>query len=127
MLVLFIYTSSLAANEIFSFPSINIIISTIIVLITAISLNLMDLSLLNFPSSPYSLTLNYINVPYLVTSTFKFFVSSSFIITLLLVFYLFLALVAVVKVTNINGGPLRPSFDIYVKTYTPFPSITKNC
>nr|AIW06193.1 NADH dehydrogenase subunit 6 [Ameletus sp. 1 MT-2014] len=110
MLVLFIYVTSLASNEMFSMSAMMMIIGA------STSMTWLLLTLLNDPLTP-SLPL----LPDLISSmTFlpmidnspdfliKLYHSPSAFLTLLLVLYLFLALIAVVTITNIHSGPLRP-------------------
>nr|YP_004935215.1 NADH dehydrogenase subunit 6 [Ptychoptera sp. ATB-2011]AET13027.1 NADH dehydrogenase subunit 6 [Ptychoptera sp. ATB-2011] len=112
MLVLFIYVTSLASNEMFSFSiktylmmMMGLMLTTIIVLFidpmmfnSLISNNEM-ISLTNLSSfiQENSLNLN------------KLYNFPTNIITILMMNYLFLTLIAVVKITNVFYGPLRPS------------------
>nr|QXT45809.1 NADH dehydrogenase subunit 6 [Maccaffertium vicarium] len=108
MLVLFIYVTSLASNEMFS-------ISATAFLFTGVILGSgLFILLLNDPMSWL--------VPHNTSDVFSMFYSTDFsmaplliklysspthLLTLLLVIYLFLTLVAVVTITNISEGPLR--------------------
>nr|UOU84938.1 NADH dehydrogenase subunit 6 [Platypalpus candicans] len=111
MLVLFIYVTSLASNEMFSF-SMNLLI---IYLINFVMLTMMmcfmdmnnlislinnnEMSMLDIPESlitENSLTLN------------KLYNFPTNLITILLIIYLFITLIAIVKITNAFYGPLRP-------------------
>lgn len=111
MLVLFIYVTSLASNEIFSL-SIKILIVSIIILGITIGTTLfLDISFIqsfiaNNEIQPlFSLNLmveeNRINLN-------KLYNFPTNLVTLLLINYLFLTLIAAVKITNIFYGPLRP-------------------
>nr|YP_009755829.1 NADH dehydrogenase subunit 6 [Harpalus pensylvanicus]QIQ23150.1 NADH dehydrogenase subunit 6 [Harpalus pensylvanicus] len=113
MLVLFIYMTSLASNEMFNFSiKISIIISMLITLMMIMYLfidymmltplfknsNMLELMNNMLMKNENSLMLNMIyNKP-------------NNMITLMLVNYLFLTLIAVVKITDINYGPLRQKF-----------------
>nr|QLY90302.1 NADH dehydrogenase subunit 6 [Simulium angustipes] len=111
MLVLFIYVTSLASNEMFmmSMKTIQMIMMTLfssIILIMIIDnfsissfLPLLDMNLL--PDSNSFIKENSINLNKLYNYPTNF-------LTIVLINYLFLTLIAVVKVTNIFYGPLRP-------------------
>lgn len=113
MLVLFIYVTSLASNEIFNF-----------------SLNLLIICLLNFLLiyfCVYFLDKNFL-INYLINHEVErllriktILIENSLtlnklynfpinLITIILIIYLFLTLIAVVKITNVFEGPLRPNF-----------------
>lgn len=112
ILVLFIYITSLASNELFSIPTKSLIIVSIllsgIIIISLLSdstlwniltfneeINTIDNELITFHNeSNYLLT--------------KLYNKPTDLITLILVNYLFLTLIAIVKITNIYQGPLRP-------------------
>nr|AVN67386.1 NADH dehydrogenase subunit 6 [Elliptorhina chopardi] len=102
MLVLFIYVTSLASNEMFS-------LSTHLILMTMLSIPFLlfffnDLSITNNQETlPFQSTLNsLINLPLI-----KLYNLPTNIITIILASYLFLTLIVVVKITNIYEGPLR--------------------
>lgn len=109
ILVLFIYVTALASNEIFIFSIKTFLITSLIITITIITIFIIDKSFL----------LNYlINIEILITSNNfldentidlnKIYNFPTNIITLLLINYLFLTLIVVVKITNNFFGPLRP-------------------
>nr|UYB77585.1 NADH dehydrogenase subunit 6 [Philonthus lomatus] len=106
MLVLFIYMTSIASNEKFMFSNYLSILFIIMLMSSVMIYLLFDnnlLSLMNFSSSmnnSYMFTLNLS----------KFFNYPSNIILFLMIIYLFFTLIAVVKITNINFGPLRQKF-----------------
>nr|UOU85120.1 NADH dehydrogenase subunit 6 [Ephemerella notata] len=108
MLVLFIYMTSLASNEMFSLSYI--MVSTLFLLIGLFLL--------------YSLTnllFDWINPTAIMTSLFysspnnivpeglilKLYNTMTFHLTLLLACYLFLTLIVVVNITSLSEGPLR--------------------
>lgn len=108
ILVLFIYVTSLASNEIFSISSQSIIL----ILITVGALGLF--SLINDPLSWLSPELSeqilqpqHLPIRDLSNLLLKLYSSPSSYLTLLLVSYLFLTLIAVVTITQIFEGPLR--------------------
>nr|YP_009711022.1 NADH dehydrogenase subunit 6 [Acosmetura nigrogeniculata]QGI24235.1 NADH dehydrogenase subunit 6 [Acosmetura nigrogeniculata] len=112
MLVLFIYITSLASNELFSIPSKSLII-TITTLSIIIGISLISDStlwnMLTFNEDTTSISNQLITLHdesnYLLT---KLYNKPTDLITLMLVNYLFLTLIAIVKITNIFQGPLRP-------------------
>nr|YP_009826136.1 NADH dehydrogenase subunit 6 [Shoveliteratura triangula]QIV68427.1 NADH dehydrogenase subunit 6 [Shoveliteratura triangula] len=112
MLVLFIYITSLASNELFSIPTKSLII-TLLLLSTIILISLIaDSSMwnsLNFNEDMNNMNNEFITLHdesnYLLT---KLYNKPTDLITLMLVNYLFLTLIAIVKITNIFQGPLRP-------------------
>nr|YP_009971770.1 NADH dehydrogenase subunit 6 [Cucujus kempi]QNG56480.1 NADH dehydrogenase subunit 6 [Cucujus kempi] len=105
MLVLFIYMTSIASNEKFKFsPKLFLSISLLI----PISLFIMFINNLltptylnentNFNNLNFSFSMNkYMNWP----TNMMYFI---------IIIYLFITLIAVVKITNINYGPLRQKF-----------------
>nr|YP_009524085.1 NADH dehydrogenase subunit 6 [Epeorus herklotsi]AXQ88044.1 NADH dehydrogenase subunit 6 [Epeorus herklotsi] len=109
MLVLFIYVTSLASNEMFSISAqtmLGTIISGSIILVFTcvndpslwVTPNLSDqTNLIDWTSSQ----------PTLKTLLIKLYNNPTHLLTLLLVLYLFLTLVAVVTITQIFQGPLR--------------------
>lgn len=102
MLVLFIYVTRLASNEIFK-------LSTKLILITPIIIPIILLLFYNFPFHIYRQeTLNFIPINNSTTlPLIKLYNFPTNIITLILASYLFLTLIAVVKIINIFKGPLR--------------------
>nr|YP_009693794.1 NADH dehydrogenase subunit 6 [Bittacus strigosus]QEI03717.1 NADH dehydrogenase subunit 6 [Bittacus strigosus] len=109
MLVLFIYMTSLASNEMFSFSSTQMFFTITLIFISFILSFFLDKflwmnSFMNFEMQNMPLLLNDNNLINNLTKLYNFPTSK---ITLLLVNYLFLTLIAVVKITNIFYGPLR--------------------
>jgi NADH-ubiquinone oxidoreductase chain 6 len=114
ILVLFIYVTSLASNEIFSFKKVSTSLIPIFLLPRIIIL-LIDPLLYIIPISTQD-TLNH-RKEFQEMLAIKFYNESIIIITLALAVYLFIALVAVVKITNLCQGPLRPA-KTYVNTHS---------
>nr|YP_009486005.1 NADH dehydrogenase subunit 6 [Suwallia errata]AWA28583.1 NADH dehydrogenase subunit 6 [Suwallia errata] len=110
LLVLFIYVTSLASNEMFS-------MSTSTLILSMAPLTLMTLLLMLIDPMPYlidSLNMDMTQINTLILyqeeatpSLMKLFNQPTGAITLMLVMYLLLTLIAVVKITSIFFGPLR--------------------
>nr|YP_009252455.1 NADH dehydrogenase subunit 6 [Caryanda sp. ZH-2016]ANA10344.1 NADH dehydrogenase subunit 6 [Caryanda sp. ZH-2016] len=109
MLVLFIYITSIASNEMFQLKSIVIILTLIMWIITMFMLIIFDqMLILDWFKNSETMNLNKsINFQEMTLSMFKLYNNPTFIITMMMMIYLFLALIAVVKITNINQGPIR--------------------
>nr|YP_002274312.1 NADH dehydrogenase subunit 6 [Parafronurus youi]ABY53359.1 NADH dehydrogenase subunit 6 [Parafronurus youi] len=108
MLVLFIYVTSLASNEMFSISS-QVMIGVLLFILMLIIFTFMNDPNLWLPPtiSDQLLTHNLYSYMNLETLLLKLYAAPSFYLTLLLVIYLFLTLIAVVTVTQIYEGPLR--------------------
>lgn len=113
VLVLFIYITSLASNEIFSL-SIKIILNFIILIfINILLIFFIDKTLfINFIINREITIFNDINIfiKENIINLNKLYNYPSNLITLLLINYLFFTLVIVVKITNFFSGPLRTIF-----------------
>nr|YP_001853760.1 NADH dehydrogenase subunit 6 [Saturnia boisduvalii]YP_010383243.1 NADH dehydrogenase subunit 6 [Saturnia japonica]ABQ63472.1 NADH dehydrogenase subunit 6 [Saturnia boisduvalii]QYK91419.1 NADH dehydrogenase subunit 6 [Saturnia japonica]UEQ12622.1 NADH dehydrogenase subunit 6 [Saturnia japonica] len=111
LLVLFIYISSIASNELFFF---NLSLKMFILLIIFFMFNFMMLFYnnlkwvnLNINNSEMS---NFYNMMFLFENKInlsKLYNNQTSLLTYLLIIYLFITLVAMVKITNIFYGPLR--------------------
>uniref|UniRef100_UPI002176B858 NADH dehydrogenase subunit 6 n=1 Tax=Paegniodes cupulatus TaxID=747259 RepID=UPI002176B858 len=111
MLVLFIYVTSLASNEMFSISSKALLLSGFSLSVILFSVLLNDPTIWSSPnssdqSSSFILTLSTTISGLLI----KLYSAPTHLLTLLLVIYLFLTLVAAVTVTNIYEGPLRSKY-----------------
>nr|AKF02248.1 NADH dehydrogenase subunit 6 [Oxya hyla intricata] len=109
MLVLFIYITSIASNEMFQLKSITIMSTVILWTITMFMFIIFDKMMFldwlkNSETMNMSLSINYQEM---TMSLLKLYNNPTFIITMMMMIYLFLALIAVVKITNINQGPIR--------------------
>merc|ERR1712121_349705 len=112
ILVLFIYITSLASNEIFN---------TSISIITFIFIRMFIILLLTIITDNSILTqLNYFKIPIVfkelphisdISLVSMIYNSTNLNLTIFIVFYLFLTLIVVVKITNIFFGPLRLSIN----------------
>nr|URX53030.1 NADH dehydrogenase subunit 6 [Glyptotermes sp. 9 AB-2022a]URX53043.1 NADH dehydrogenase subunit 6 [Glyptotermes sp. 9 AB-2022a] len=101
MLVLFIYVTSLASNEMFSL-STKMIMMTIMVIPSMMMIeNWMNLD------SKESTSYETMMTEEIITMTSKLYNQPNGTMTILLAMYLFLTLIVVVKITNISKGPLR--------------------
>nr|QON98866.1 NADH dehydrogenase subunit 6 [Stenocatantops mistshenkoi] len=109
MLVLFIYITSIASNEMFQPKSTTMIFtltSWILIMFTLIILD--KIMLMDFFKNTETMNINNsINFQEMTMSLEKLYNNPTFIITIMMMIYLFLALLAVVKITNINQGPIR--------------------
>lgn len=112
LLVLFIYVSRVASNELFKFSlniKIYLLISTIINFFIRIFLynnlyfinNIINLDINNLFNN--FLFFNYENN----INLSKLYNEQTYFLILILIIYLFITLIAVVKITNIFFGPLR--------------------
>nr|UOU84925.1 NADH dehydrogenase subunit 6 [Nigrotipula nigra] len=112
LLVLFIYMTSLASNEMFNFSMSNFLISFLIMFLSMLLiLFLNDMSILasfslNAEMSPILNEMNLIKENSLNLNKLYNFPTN--MLTLLLINYLFLTLIIIVKITNNFYGPLRP-------------------
>lgn len=113
ILVLFIYITSLASNEIFSFSSkiltiIILIIGRFLIITFFRDKIIVSLYNLSWDVSTMIKSERLINENRIILNKLCNFPVN--LITILLIIYLFLTLIAIVKITNIFEGPLRPSF-----------------
>nr|YP_009648780.1 NADH dehydrogenase subunit 6 [Pseudohelice subquadrata]QCZ36098.1 NADH dehydrogenase subunit 6 [Pseudohelice subquadrata] len=105
MLVLFIYISSLASNESFSFSLTTFTLVTSLISLIFSMLFLDPLLILPNSSSLYPSSLNYsISTPFIINWIYN---SPSMVFTIFIVSYLLLMLIIVVKIINLFKGPLR--------------------
>nr|YP_009740612.1 NADH dehydrogenase subunit 6 [Pseudoeoscyllina brevipennisoides]QID03574.1 NADH dehydrogenase subunit 6 [Pseudoeoscyllina brevipennisoides] len=109
MLVLFIYITSISSNELFKMKSMNSMILIIFMIITSIILMIMDKMLfMDLVKNTETMNINNsINFQEMTLSLEKRYNKPMFTITMMMMVYLFLTLVAVVKIININQGPIR--------------------
>nr|UFZ13408.1 NADH dehydrogenase subunit 6 [Neohermes filicornis] len=109
MLVLFIYMTSLASNEKFSFSMNNLLFNSLILFIFIMIIMFNDniIMFINNINIDMNFMNNIINIKENNLNLIKLYNYPIMNITLLLVNYLFLTLIIIVKITNINYGPLR--------------------
>nr|QNE85580.1 NADH dehydrogenase subunit 6 [Pegomya bicolor] len=112
MLVLFIYVTSLASNEMFSFSIKLMIISISIFLMMMTLLLFIDKFEIQFSNLEIQSIYNMNS--YMMENSLslnKLYNYPTNLLTILLMNYLFITLIAVVKITNLFKGPLRPMFN----------------
>nr|ANJ70334.1 NADH dehydrogenase subunit 6 [Atrecus affinis] len=106
MLVLFIYMTSIASNEKFNYSN-KMMIMMMIIMIFMIMMKIFDNMFINMMNLNIENLLNK-NIQENIFN--KFFNYPSNILLFMMIIYLFITLIAVVKITNINLGPLRQKF-----------------
>nr|YP_010287634.1 NADH dehydrogenase subunit 6 [Botyodes principalis]UKT61965.1 NADH dehydrogenase subunit 6 [Botyodes principalis] len=117
LLVLFIYVSSIASNEIFKI-SFNMKMMFFFSLISIFlisymymyNLNWMNFNINNMEMNKFFNTFLFFNNENKINLS-KLYNNQTFLIMMMMVIYLFITLIAVVKITNIFYGPLRSSFN----------------
>lgn len=109
ILVLFIYVTSLASNEIFS-PSLTSLVFILPLLLISFILVFIDPIILTQPSINKSIIFTK-EAPYIIDLSLvaTIYNSTNINITIFIVFYLLLTLIVVVKITDTFFGPLRLS------------------
>nr|QRV62391.1 NADH dehydrogenase subunit 6 [Deronectes doriae] len=114
MLILFMYMTSLASNEKFKFSSKILMMTLIMISIILLMIMLMDFSMINsmFKTSN---SIEMINKLITLKNENSYSMNSmynkpNYMITITMINYLFLTLIAVVKITKFNYGPLRQKF-----------------
>nr|YP_009500659.1 NADH dehydrogenase subunit 6 [Mustilizans hepatica]AWT58447.1 NADH dehydrogenase subunit 6 [Mustilizans hepatica] len=115
LLVLFIYVSSIASNELFMpTPKIKMFIFLTFIMIIMIqfnymnNLNWMNLNINNLEKNNLMQLLLFFNNENKININ-KLYNKQMMMLMIMLMIYLFITLVAVVKITNIFYGPLRSS------------------
>nr|YP_009995425.1 NADH dehydrogenase subunit 6 [Ochthebius magnannulatus]YP_009995438.1 NADH dehydrogenase subunit 6 [Ochthebius mediterraneus]QNP09841.1 NADH dehydrogenase subunit 6 [Ochthebius magnannulatus]QNP09867.1 NADH dehydrogenase subunit 6 [Ochthebius mediterraneus] len=105
MLVLFIYMTSIASNEKFKFNNKLMILWIMMMMMIFIMFLYSDMMLM---------MINCFN--YIINNNSNYFMMSKFlnkpsnIIMFMIIIYLFITLIAVVKITDLKSGPLRQKF-----------------
>nr|UFP05760.1 NADH dehydrogenase subunit 6 [Hycleus scutellatus] len=106
MLILFIYMTSIASNEKFSMK-MTLLTFTIMMIMMSIFLSFF----MNYPIDSYMKNeLTSLETLPLNFSMIKFISFPMYLILTFMVIYLFLALIAIVKIINRKQGPLRPKY-----------------
>nr|BDU79017.1 NADH dehydrogenase subunit 6 [Homona magnanima] len=114
LLVLFIYVSSIASNEMFknNFFFLKIIFLFSMIIISFSLLYFYNLNLLNYFFNDEMENLSNFNMFFYKENSInlsKLYNNQTFMMMMMMIIYLFITLVAVVKITNIFYGPLRQS------------------
>nr|YP_009738150.1 NADH dehydrogenase subunit 6 [Cephalopina titillator]QIB71456.1 NADH dehydrogenase subunit 6 [Cephalopina titillator] len=113
MLVLFIYVTSLASNEMFSMKKNLTMMYLLLLLTSSLLLMIMDNNkLLNYHNLETKL-MDHTNMFMEENSLSlnKLYNYPSNLMTILLMNYLLITLIAIVKITDFSKGPLRPMFN----------------
>nr|YP_010166709.1 NADH dehydrogenase subunit 6 [Nectoporus subrotundus]QRV62800.1 NADH dehydrogenase subunit 6 [Nectoporus subrotundus] len=114
MLVLFMYMTSLASNEKFKLSNKLLTFMLILSLTYMFMMLVMDMNFVNFMSKNPNMIELINNLNMLknenMNSLKMMYNEPNFIITIMMINYLLLTLVAVVKITKSNRGPLRQKF-----------------
>nr|QXU76339.1 NADH dehydrogenase subunit 6 [Choroterpes yixingensis] len=105
LMVLFIYVTSLASNEMFSFQTTNILMFMFALILMLLFYMLFDPWFNTFMT--YINSMNTINAYNTSLMMFKLYSYPISLLTLFLILYLLLTLVAVVNITKYLSGPLR--------------------
>nr|WHU31473.1 NADH dehydrogenase subunit 6 [Claassenia xucheni] len=111
LLVLFIYVTSLASNELFSLSTSNLLFSLTLLSMTLAFLFFTDSFIWSHLNQSYdmlALSNPPIQAEEACTPLTKLYNNPTSLITLMLALYLFLTLIAVVQITQVFAGPLRP-------------------
>lgn len=113
ILVLFIYVTSLASNEIFSLSIKYTYVIIIIFFISILIILIIDKNLLLLYTN---LEINSIvNINSYITENsitiYKLYNYPNNLLTIFLMNYLLITLIAVIKITKLHKGPLRPLFN----------------
>nr|QWC54449.1 NADH dehydrogenase subunit 6 [Macdunnoughia hybrida] len=116
LLVLFIYVSSIASNELFNFNfnfKLIFFFIAIMMMIQFIYFNNKNMSWMNFSFNSemndfFNLIMFFNNENKINLS--KLYNSQTYMMMMMMIIYLFISLIAVVKITNIFYGPLRLSY-----------------
>nr|QVT11074.1 NADH dehydrogenase subunit 6 [Psilogramma menephron] len=111
LLVLFIYVSSIASNEMFNFSfNMKMIILSLLLLLIFMQMifikNLNWMNLSNNSEMDMFFNMFWFNNENKINMN-KLYNNKSSMLMLLLIIYLFITLIAIVKITNIFYGPLR--------------------
>nr|WMQ77855.1 NADH dehydrogenase subunit 6 [Epodonta lineata] len=114
LLVLFIYVTSIASNELFSINSImkiSFMLMFLIILMSSIMYNNNILWMNFFNNSDMNNFFNIYNIFNIENkiNLNKLYNNQTFLMMMMMVIYLFITLIAVVKITNIFYGPIRSS------------------
>nr|QID48527.1 NADH dehydrogenase subunit 6 [Celes akitanus] len=109
MMVLFIYITSISSNEMINMKSMSMIYITMMMLtIMVITYNTEKLMFTEVIKNTETMNMKYtMNFQEMTMSLMKLYNNPTLIITIMMMIYLFITLLAVVKINNINQGPIR--------------------
>nr|AZL35891.1 NADH dehydrogenase subunit 6 [Okiscarta uchidae] len=107
MMVLFIYMSSIASNEKFSFSTKLLMLMLLMLMLMMLMIKIdPNLMIKNINSETLSF-MNSKNNNKEIQSIMKMFNFPSMMISMMMIMYLLFTMIATVKITNIKEGPLR--------------------
>nr|YP_002117903.1 NADH dehydrogenase subunit 6 [Gastrimargus marmoratus]ACA28977.1 NADH dehydrogenase subunit 6 [Gastrimargus marmoratus] len=109
MMVLFIYITSIASNEMFKIKFNKIILIIYFMIMLSAMMYMTDkMMFTEMIKNTETMNMKHsINFKEMSISLMKLYNNPTIIITIMMMIYLFIALLAVVKITNINQGPMR--------------------
>nr|QOL00670.1 NADH dehydrogenase subunit 6 [Loxoblemmus doenitzi] len=109
MLVLFIYITSIASNEMFLLPSKTILYLMMILIMLSMMMMKLNYMLINQNNKNDSMftNLNMFQEPVNLNQLYN---QPNFSVTILSISYLLFTLIVIVKITEIQEGPLRKSY-----------------
>nr|ACA61256.1 NADH dehydrogenase subunit 6 [Gastrimargus marmoratus] len=109
MLVLFMYMASIASNEMFKIKFNKIILIIYFMIMLSAMMYMTDkMMFTEMIKNTETMNMKHsINFKEMSISLMKLYNNPTIIITIMMMIYLFIALLAVVKITNINQGPMR--------------------
>nr|AWN56419.1 NADH dehydrogenase subunit 6 [Strongygaster brasiliensis] len=113
MLVLFLYVTSLASNEMFSFSNKLFLMMMLILMSNMSMLYFIDKNLLMQFKNLEMNSIKMLETYFLENSLSlnKLYNYPNNLFTILLMIYLLISLIVVIKITNLFQGPLRPMFN----------------
>nr|APX40847.1 NADH dehydrogenase subunit 6 [Calomicrus suturalis] len=107
MLILFIYMTSIASNEKFSFrPKFMTLNLILLIFVMLILMDQFYFNMLNQMFDMKSQNFFYLNN----LSMMKYFMEPNYLLMMLIIIYLFITLIVVVKITSISYGSLRQKY-----------------
>nr|QGX86638.1 NADH dehydrogenase subunit 6 [Lepidapion squamigerum] len=109
MLILFIYMTSIASNEKFKFSMKMFTFYSMMTMFALLIIMMVDYFYLNFNIFNEEMINQSINLTYKLSMN-KYMNFPSLWITLMMIIYLLITLIAIVKITEIQYGPMRQKF-----------------
>nr|YP_010852792.1 NADH dehydrogenase subunit 6 [Gonepteryx amintha]WGL40172.1 NADH dehydrogenase subunit 6 [Gonepteryx amintha]WHS18938.1 NADH dehydrogenase subunit 6 [Gonepteryx amintha] len=111
LLVLFIYVSSIASNELMKF-SLSMKMSLLLFIFSSMIISYINFKNINLLNLSFNYEMNNINSLFYFfdenkINLSKLYDKQTYFLTMMLIIYLFITLIAVIKITNIFFGPLR--------------------